>query len=181
MKKILKYCIMTVLIMPVFTAVARQEDDKKDDRGYIVKVGDMAPDFEISFEDGTKKHLSAFRGKVVMLQFTASWCGVCIKEMPHIESEIWQKYGKRNDFALFAMAYKEDRDKISTLVSKTKVTYPIAPDASGEIFHMYATKDAGVTRNIIIDRTGKIIFLTRLFNRQEFDAMKEIIHNELKK
>ena len=61
-----------------------------DKAGYIVKVGDMAPDFEMTLTDGTKVKLSSLRGKVVMLQFTASWCGVCRKEMPFIESDIWQ-------------------------------------------------------------------------------------------
>jgi len=46
----------------------------------------MAPDFAIQFTDGKPmKKLSDLRGNVVMLQFTASWCGVCIKEMLHIE------------------------------------------------------------------------------------------------
>ena len=55
---------------------------QNDDRGYIVKVGDKAPDITITYTDGTRKKLSDFRGKIVMLQFTASWCGVCRKEMP---------------------------------------------------------------------------------------------------
>jgi len=171
--------MMTVLSLLTFAAVA--QENKVDDRGYIVKVGDMAPDFEIQYNDGTKKQLSALRGKIVMLQFTASWCGVCMKEMPHIESDIHQKYKDRNDFVLFGLAYKEGEDKIQTLVSKTKVTYPITPDESGERFHKYAGKGAGVTRNIIIDKTGKIIFQTRLFDKQEFESMKQIIDNELNK
>jgi peroxiredoxin len=175
MKKVFKYC-MTLILVSSFFGVNAQ-----DDRGYIVKVGDVAPDFEIRYEDGAKTKLSSLRGKVVMIQFTASWCGVCIKEMPHIESDIWQKYKDRNDFALVGVAYKEDFDKIHTLVSKTKVTYPIVPDRMGESFHKYAAKGAGVTRNIIIDRTGKIIFQTRLFNQKEFVAMKEVIQNELNK
>ena len=63
-----------------------------DAAGYIVKVGDMAPDFEMELTDGQKVKLSDLRGKVVMLQFTASWCGVCRKEMPFIEKDIWLKH-----------------------------------------------------------------------------------------
>ena len=44
---------------------------------YLVKVGDIAPDFTLSYTDGTTFSLSALRGKVIMLQFTASWCGIC--------------------------------------------------------------------------------------------------------
>jgi peroxiredoxin len=180
MKKILKYCIMMILTLPAFLAIARY-DGEGASRGYIVKVGDMAPDVEIRYEDGTTKNLSDFRGKVVMLQFTASWCSVCINEMPHIESDIWQKYKDRDDFALVGVAYKEDFDKIRVLVAKTKVTYSIVPDKSGESFHKYAEKEAGVTRNVIVDRDGKIIFQTRLFNQREFNAMKKAIDKELNK
>jgi peroxiredoxin len=171
---------MMILILPTFLAIARY-DGEDASRGYIVKVGDMAPDFEMRYEDGTTKNLSDLRGKVVMLQFTASWCGVCIKEMPHIESDIWQKYKDRDDFALVGIAYKEDFDRIHVLTAKTKVTYPIVPDKSGKNFHKYAEKEAGVTRNVIVDRDGKIIFQTRLFDQKEFNAMKKVIDKELNK
>jgi peroxiredoxin len=70
-----------------------------DERGYIVKVGDMAPDFKIKLTDGKTVQLSDLKGKIVMLQFTASWCGVCRKEMPFIESDIWQKHKNNPQFA----------------------------------------------------------------------------------
>ena len=56
----------------------------KDDRAYFVKVGDKAPNFTIKLTNGKTMKLSDLRGKVVMLQFTASWCSVCRKEMPFI-------------------------------------------------------------------------------------------------
>ena len=56
---------------------------------YIVTVGDVAPDFTLQMTDGSTFTLSEQRGKVVMLQFTAGWCGVCRKEMPFIERDIW--------------------------------------------------------------------------------------------
>ena len=59
----------------------------QDDRGYIVQVGQTAPDFTTITTDGKKFNLLENRGKIVMLQFTASWCGVCRKEMTHIEKD----------------------------------------------------------------------------------------------
>ena len=84
----------------------------EDDRDYIVKVGDMAPDFEMSLPNGEKVILSSLRGKVVMLQFTASWCGVCRKEMPYIENDIWLKHQNNPNFALYGIDREEPVEKI---------------------------------------------------------------------
>jgi thiol-disulfide isomerase/thioredoxin len=115
-----------------------------------------------------------------MLQFTSSWCGVCIKEMPYIESDIWQKYKNRDDFALIGVAYKENYDKIRILTATTKITYPVVPDISGESFYKYAGKNTSITRNIIVDKTGKIIFLTHLFDKKEFNLMRKKIDKALR-
>ena len=147
---------------------------KADERGYIVKVGDMAPDFTIREAGGKTYRLSDLRGKVVMLQFTASWCGVCRTEMPFIEKEIWLPK-KGSDLAIIGI----DRDEPEGTVLKFKkdigVTYPLALDPGADIFGLFALKEAGVTRNVIIDRQGKIAFLTRLYDREEFDLMKKAI------
>ena len=151
-----------------------------DDRQYLVKVGDMAPDFEMNFPDGQKMKLSDLRGKVVMLQFTASWCGVCRKEMPHIESDIWQKHKNNPHFALYGVDRDEPAEKIKELRDATGVTYPIGFDPEGNIFGLYAEKDAGITRNVIIDRDGKIVMLTRLYYEEEFNRMVQLIDQLLK-
>ena len=71
--------------------------------------------------------------------------------------------------------------EIYQLTEKTKVTYPIYSDEKSEIFNLFAEKKAGVTRNIIIDREGNIAFLTRLFEKQEFDEMKNVFEKLIKK
>ena len=87
-----------------------------DNAGYIVKVGDMAPDFEMELTDGQKVKLSDLRGKVVMLQFTASWCGVCRKEMPFIEKDIWLKQERFPPSAYSGKPYRRaTSDVISVL------------------------------------------------------------------
>ena len=150
------------------------------DRQYRVKVGDPAPDFEMALPDGKKIKLSDLRGRVVMLQFTASWCGVCRKEMPHIEKEIWQKHKDNPQFALYGIDREEPAEKIQVLREATGVTYLVGMDPDAGIFGLYAEKDAGITRNIIIDREGKIVMLTRLFEEEEFNEMVSLIDKLLR-
>lgn len=151
----------------------------EDDRDYIVNVGDMAPDFEMSLPNGEKVILSSLRGKVVMLQFTASWCGVCRKEMPYIENDIWLKHQNNPNFALYGIDREEPVEKIEELIEKTGVTYPIGLDPDAGIFTLFAKEKAGITRNVIIDKEGKIVMLTRLFDEQEFKEMVQLIDNLL--
>lgn len=148
---------------------------QNDSRGYVVKVGDKAPDFTIQYLDGSTKQLSELRGKTIMLQFTASWCGVCRKEMPHIESDIQQKYKDNPNFVLIGIDLKETQEKTADFARLMKITYPLALDLDGSIFNKYAEKNAGVTRNVIIDKEGNVVFLTRLYDPVEFEAMKKKI------
>ena len=150
-----------------------------DDRGYIVKVGDMAPDFDIEYLDGKKVKLSDLRGKLVMLQFTASWCSVCRKEMPHIESQIWLRHKNNPQFALIGIDLKEDKETTAKFTADMKVTYPITLDTEGAKFALFTAPKAGVTRNIIIDKEGKIVMLTRLYEEEEFNEMVKLIDKYL--
>lgn len=152
-----------------------------DSTGYIVKVGDMAPDFTITLTDGKQVSLSSLRGKVVMLQFTASWCGVCRKEMPFIEKDIWLKNKSNPDFALIGIDRDEPLEKVLAFAKSTGVTYPLGLDPGADIFAKYALIDAGITRNVLIDREGRIVKLTRLYNQEEFASLVNQIDAMLKK
>jgi len=173
-----------VILIFVFAGILIQATSAQEnlvyDEGYLFKVGDMAPDFVIQEAGGKSYKLSSLRGKVVMLQFTASWCSVCRKEMPFIEEEIW-KPGKDQGLVLVGIDRDEPVETVLKFSKDIAVTYPLALDPGADIFGLYAEKAAGVTRNVIIDRSGKIIFLTRLFEREEFDEMKALIFNELNK
>ena len=144
------------------------------DRGYIVEVGDMAPDFEMEFTDGQKAKLSELRGKIVILQFTASWCSVCRLEMPHLEKDVWQKYKDQN-VLLIGVDRDEPLETVIAFQKKIGTTYPLALDPGANIFGLFANKKSGVTRNVVIDKTGKIVFLTRLFEEKEYQKMLRVI------
>ena len=154
--------------------------DKKEnvvvyENEYIVKVGDLAPDFTLELTDGRTFTLSEQRGKVVMLQFTAGWCGVCRKEMPFIERDIWQRHKDNGNFVLLGIDREETKEQIDAFVKKVGTTYPIAMDVNADVFASYALRNSGITRNVLIGKDGKIVMLTRLFNDDEFKSLVERI------
>ena len=151
-----------------------------DDRGYVVSVGQQAPDFEFQLLMGDTINNQILKGKVVVLQFTASWCGVCRKEMPALESEVWQRF-KDEDFLLIGLDLKEDELTTKQFAESMGVTYPMACDLDGKLFELFAGPKQGVTRNIVLDKNGEIIFLTRLYDREEFEEMVFVIDEELRK
>ena len=149
-----------------------------DERGYIVKIGDPCPDFKLEFPDGSYTSVNELQGKVIMLQFTASWCSVCIKEMPHIEKEVWGVY-KNLGLMVIGIDRDEPVQTVRQFAKETQISYPLALDPGANIFGLFAHKESGVTRNIIINPKGEIVFLTRLFDPEEFKKMIQVIHSEL--
>jgi peroxiredoxin len=98
--------------------------------------------------------------------------------MPHLEKEVWQAF-KEDDFVLVGVDLKESNEKVQKFIEETGVSYPIAIDTDGSVFEKFTIPKAGVTRNIVLDRNGKIIFLTRLFDEKEFKEMIAVIEREL--
>ena len=155
-----------IMILCLFALVSMAGmAQEADDTGYIVKVGDIAPNFTVKLTDGKSVTLSELRGKVVMLQFTASWClvirkliemarkindeqekgkdlgltpGVCRKEMPFIEKDIWLKHKSNPDFMLIGIDRDEPLDKVIAFGKSTGVTYPLGLDPGADIFVLYA-------------------------------------------
>ena len=155
MKKLLMLAAMLGCLWSTVPVQAQQVTP--DAAGYIVKVGDTAPDFEMTLTE--------------MLQFTASWCGVCRKEMPFIEKDIWQKHKDNTAFALYGIDRDEPLERVKAFAKQTKVTYPLGLDPGADIFAKYAEREAGITRNVLIDKDGKIVLMTRLYNEEEFASL----------
>jgi peroxiredoxin len=173
-----KFILILMMSLSISGAIAQKEIPA--DYGYIVKIGQQIPDFSMELPNGKTVKMSDLKGKVVMLQFTASWCGVCRKEMPHIEADIWKKYKDNPNFALYGIDLDEPKDVVEKFAKLIPITYPLALDPKGGIFYQFAEKGAGVTRNVIVDKTGKIVFMTRLYKDEEFQEMKKVIAELLK-
>ncbi len=172
--------VFTFVLFALCAVVVKSQDVVADSTGYIVNVGDMAPDFTVTLMDGSKVTLSELRGKVVMLQFTASWCSVCRKEMPFIERDIWQKHKDNKDFVLVGIDRDEPLDKVIAFSKSTGITYPLALDPGADVYAKYALRESGITRNVLIGKDGRILKKTRLYNEEEFSSLVEKINEVLK-
>ncbi|MDD2911177.1 MAG: TlpA disulfide reductase family protein [Petrimonas sp.] len=169
---------MLFLLCCFFTGCVKEETDNRD-TGFIVAVGDPAPDFQIHYQDGNTQSLISLRGKVVLIQFAASWCKVCQDIMPLMEREFNLRYKSHPDFTLFAVCRGQTPEEVQQFAEKVKVTYPLTLDEDESIFRLYALAKAGVTRNVLIDKDGKIVYLTRLYNEQEFAQLNKTIDSLL--
>lgn len=167
------------IILPIFLLLSVMfAQQQADSVGFYVKVGDPSPDFSLTLTNGETISLSDLDGKVIMLQFTASWCSVCRQEMPHIEKKIWQDL-KSDELIVIGVDRDEPLEKVLQFKTDMEITYPMALDPGANIFGLFADKNSGVTRNVIIDRDGKIVYLTRLFKMEEFNGMVDVIKNLL--
>lgn len=174
----MKRIVISLFCLLPLLATAQQS--KPDERGYIVKVGDKAPDnFKLVLHTGETTSLSKLKGKVVVLQFTASWCVVCREEMPHLEQQVWQAY-KNKGLMLIGVDRDEPLKVVHKFAKDMKISYPLALDPGAAIFGRFADKKSGVTRNVVIDQQGKIVYLTRLYDEQEFKGMLAAIDKLMK-
>ena len=100
--------------------------------------------------------------------------------MPFIEKDIWLKHKDNADFALIGIDRDEPLDKVLAFAKSTGVTYPLGLDPGADIFAKYALRESGITRNVLIDKEGKIVKLTRLYNEEEFTSLVQMIDEMLK-
>jgi DsbE subfamily thiol:disulfide oxidoreductase len=112
-----------------------------------------APDFTLVNPEGRKVSLRDFRGKVVFLNFWATWCESCRDEMPAME-RLYREFGGR-DFEIIGVNVKDRRPDAVAFVKKLGVTYPILFDPQGEVGVLYGA--FGMPLSYLIDRNGIVI------------------------
>lgn len=144
----------------------------------LVKKGDTAPNFSITLEDGTVKQLSDMKGKVIWLNFFATWCPPCRKELPHLEKEVYLKFKGNKNFEVLVIGREHDWETVNKFKADNNYVLPFYADPKREIFSKYAKQN--IPRNFIIDKEGKIAVSSIGFNETEFKEIIETVEELLK-
>lgn len=170
MKKALLSLLACLLLIQVSSA--------QSDTTTLTKVGDKAPVFSCTTLDGKTIDISKMQGKIIMINFFATWCGPCNLELPVLQKNIWDKYKDNKNFALVIVGREHTEKEVSDFVKLKKFTMPFAPDPKRAIFSLYATQS--IPRNVIIGKDGKIIFQSIGYTPEEFKKIEELLAEKLK-
>jgi peroxiredoxin len=153
-----------------------QEDIKKST---LIEVGQQVPDFTYVTLQNDTLRINDLKGKVVFMNFFATSCPICIKELPFVEKDIWAAHKENENFELIVFGREHVADEMIAFKEKTGYTFNIVPDPGRKIYSLFAEKY--IPRNVVLDREGKIIYQATGFDDEEFSKLKEVIQAELSK
>ncbi|WP_448702917.1 TlpA family protein disulfide reductase [Mucilaginibacter sp. AW1-3] len=167
----------TYLLLIIFAPVLTRA--QVPDATTLTKVGGACPSFSFETDKGKTVNIADYRGKIVLINFFATWCPPCREELPRVQKDIWEKYKDNAKFALFVFGREEGWDKVLTFKQTNNYTFLMLPDEGRKIFSLFATQY--IPRTLLLDEKGNILFQSVGYDPKEFDGLLNLLKDRLNK
>lgn len=169
---------MKKVVFLVFLSILAFAIQAQDESGDVVKVGDKMPAFTIKSDNGKQLASSSLKGKVVLVNFFATWCPPCQKELAEVQKTLWPKYKDNNDFVMLVIGREHTDADLSAYNEKKGFTFPLYPDKSRAVYDAFAKNL--IPRSYLIDKNGKVSYASKGYTEAEFAELMEKIEAALK-
>ena len=143
-----------------------------------VKEGQKAPAFEVEMFDGSTVKLADLKGKVVLLNFWATWCPPCRAELARVEKDIIERF-KGEPFVFLPVSRGEKKATVAAFREKMGYSFPMGLDSEGVVYGEYA--ETYIPRNFLIDKQGKVVKASVGYDEAEFAELIKLIEETIKK
>ena len=149
-----------------------------DEEPATALAGKPAPDFKLGTLDGKEMSPSKLKGKVIVLDFWATWCPPCRASLPHLD-KFYQEH-KAAGVEVFAINLQEDKEKVQEFVTKTKLGVPVVLDLEGKTAEPYMAQ--GIPETVVIGKDGKIVKVFVGFDEKTSPAaLAKVVEEAMKK
>ena len=143
----------------------------------VLQPGQEVPEFSLVTIDGKMIKLSDLKGKTIFLNFFALSCPICMKELPELEKQIWQKFKSDDNVVILCVGREETNKTLLAFRQKKKYTFPMAPDTDRKVYSIFGKKY--IPRNIVIGKDGKLILTEVGYNDQKLKTIIGVIESDL--